>query len=556
MTTPEDRLRQLLREQATTVVPSGDGLATIHQRVARKRRLRTVLLPSAALVLGATAAAAFFVGGTPQSSSLIQNPASQGPPTPAPAPAPSAPPVSLAPDATSALWPFTSAAQAGSWKTSAPWANNQEQTAQHFAQDYLGLNVAAHQTCDRCGEVVLRLPAGGSTAKAHLVTFTVGGVQVFSVASVTFADLTVTAPGAGAAISSPTTVTGTLTGVDENVRVRLLTTSGKELATAGAPAGSAVPWSGALTWSDQSWSTGAIVATTYSAKDGSLNRLSVVPVRRAAAMALTFVGLSQGHVSSFDATTGKLVRQLTYPPAGFADSGAAWNGSALVWVRSRPTGCADSLNRSESGTTSTLVKAGPAHLGTPQLSPDGTVVAYLSTPCSGGAPTVVVQAGGSPPRSIATTQDPTQVADVRNDGTVLVNTRSTNGYHALVLVTPTEASVAAGKALLAKLITTCAATRGAFDGDNPIVWEACDKSSRIARYSPSGAYTGAGPDLPTASQAEQVTVQNGVVLAQLYTGQQVGPIVRVSGGRFTVLAVNNTCGSTPEPNACVRSPAW
>jgi hypothetical protein len=94
----------------------------------------------------------------------------------------------------------------------------------------------------------------------------------------------------------------------------------------------------------------------------------------------------------------------------------------LVWVRSRPTGCADSLNRSESGTTSTLVKAGPAHLGTPQLSPDGTV---------------------------------------------LVNTRGASDVRTLTVVTPGQTGVTSGT----RLATACTTIGGAFDGDTAIAWE-------------------------------------------------------------------------------------
>lgn len=557
----EDALRALLHQEATTVIPAGDGLEKIRQRVARKRRLRTMLVPSTALVLGGAAAAVVLLGGTPQSNSLIQNPASQGPPsaqpTTSPAPAPTAtttvvldPNTGLPPT----IWPFTSGAQAASWKTSAPWANDQLETARRFLKDYLAVTgVTLHQTCVSCEEIGLRLPGTSTEATLRLIHYTVGQDHVFSVDSVSFPDLKVISPKTGAAISSPTTVTGRLAqAVDENVLIRLVDARGKQLATTGAPAGSAVPWSGSMAWSDTTWSRAAIVLTTYSAKDGALSRLAVLPVRRGATAAPTFVGLSQGHVSSFDAVTGTLVKQLTYPAAGFADIGVAWNGSSLLWVRSRQTGCSDALNRSDSGKTTTVVAAGSAHLGTPALSPDGTVVAYLSTPCNGGAATVVVQAAGSPARSIATTPGATQVADVRNDGSVLINTRGAGDIRTLTVVTPVQTSVAAGT----RLATTCTTIGGAFDGDTPIGWESCADGVRVARFSASGARTGAGPLLGTKAYAEDVTVRDSVVLAWLYDGSQLGRIVRVSGSGLTVLVGNNGCTATPEPKGCVRAPAW
>ena len=48
MSTPEERLAELLRQQAETVQPAGDGLSRIQRRVAGRRRNRWLLLPSAA----------------------------------------------------------------------------------------------------------------------------------------------------------------------------------------------------------------------------------------------------------------------------------------------------------------------------------------------------------------------------------------------------------------------------------------------------------------------------------------------------------------------------
>src|SRR5690349_16057742 len=67
----EDKLREILRSEATTIVPAGDGLARIRERAERKRRVRLWVVPSAALATVGAAAAFFLLapddGRKPQS---------------------------------------------------------------------------------------------------------------------------------------------------------------------------------------------------------------------------------------------------------------------------------------------------------------------------------------------------------------------------------------------------------------------------------------------------------------------------------------------------------
>ena len=571
----EDRLRALLRSEASTQVPAGDGLAIIQQRLVRRRRRRVLLLPSAALATATAMSAFFLLGGSSGTQKLVQTPATHGPvqptsaascrPTPGPCGTPT--PASDTPSIgqVRALWPFTTDAEATAWQADhgdKPWAGDVLAVIQHFAADYLGARgLTAFQPPGgpnaNGGTTVLLMSHGRQVAAARWLRLGQGRVRPVSVTEVTNNDMSVTAPQPMSGINSPTSVTGRLTGVDENVRLRLLTSAGKEIATAGAPAGSAVPWQGSLSWSDKGWATAGIVATTYSAKDGSLSRLVVVPVVRATgatANGESFVALANGHVNLYESRTGQLLRQLTYPPPGAQDTGAAWNGSTLIWVRSRPTGCADELDRLDAGSASTLVPTGTAHLGTPRLSPDGSTYAYLSTPCQGGAATVAVRAGGSARRTIAVRVNTTEVADVRDDGTVLVNERSGSDYRYLVVVVPTVGSVTQGTTLAVP--AACTTIGGAFDGSTPVTWESCADGVRIARFSASGARTGAGPLLPTKAYAEDVSVRDGVVLAWLYDGSQLGRIVRAQAARLVVLVSNAGCTAVPEPTGCARAPSW
>jgi hypothetical protein len=184
------------------------------------------------------------------------------------------------------LWPFTSVEQGQAWMTDhgkRPWADDPTAVAIHLVRDLLKLEV----------EVVQSAPYDESTDVAPTITLKVQGrqvgvvhlVRVFSggpwtVVSVCCTDLIITSPMPGAAITSPTQVTGRVTGVDENVQLRLLTATGRDLATSGAPAGGEEPWTGTLTWAAQDWYTAGVVAITRSPRDGSITRIAVVVVKR------------------------------------------------------------------------------------------------------------------------------------------------------------------------------------------------------------------------------------------------------------------------------------
>ena len=296
--TPEDRLAALMREQAETVVPVGDGLSRIQRRLAAKRKVRRVLLPSAALVTAAAVAAVFVLSDNDDGASLTQVPTSQGPTTEAtttpsatatPSSSPSTTPSTEATVAgggldhafeNPALWPFTTAQQIAAWQTSYPYAGDKLALVDHYLSDQLHLSgLTTSTTCQSCDVVVIK-DGATEVGEAALERYTVDGHRVYTIVTVGQTDLKISTPAYGDAVSSPTTVTGRVVGVDENVNLTLVTQAGKVIATAGAPAGSEMPWSGQLTWTAADWTWGGIVAKTFSAKDGSLRRLTAVPVMR------------------------------------------------------------------------------------------------------------------------------------------------------------------------------------------------------------------------------------------------------------------------------------
>jgi hypothetical protein len=287
--TPEDRLRDILKGEAAAIMPAGDGLALIRERVARRRRLRLLAVPGGALVTAAAVVAVFALTGPPANQSLVGPPAEQPTATPTattePTQAPTAPPLQMAmvsPYRGPALWPFTSAEQGRAWMNdhgARPWAQDPLAVAQHFVDDLLKLDsVTASGTAPNVTLTVPGPVASKQVGVVHVVRTFEGGP--WTVVSVCCTDLTITTPEAGTAITSPTEVSGRITGVDENVQLRLITATGRDLASTGAPAGTEMPWQGSLTWTDQDWFTAGIVAITRSPRDGTINRIAVVVVKR------------------------------------------------------------------------------------------------------------------------------------------------------------------------------------------------------------------------------------------------------------------------------------
>lgn len=296
MTTPspEDRLRLLLRESAEQVVPAGDGLSRIRTRVVRRKRARLFLAPAAALATAGVVVAAVALAGSGPSRPTTSTVA----PGASASTAPSAPvdPVDCPggqPDPTyrsclsvtrdvAGLWPFASRADVDLGR--APWAATAQGVAEHVGPDLLrveGLTVGGAEQPYLPGSSYFELTSGGAPLARILVQQLQDGAwTLVAVQTDGGRDLTVTSPTSEASVTSPLDVTGRITGVDENVSLRLLTSRGDELASAGAPAGTEQPWSASLTWTRTDWTRGLLVATTRSPRDGSVNRLRVVPVVR------------------------------------------------------------------------------------------------------------------------------------------------------------------------------------------------------------------------------------------------------------------------------------
>jgi hypothetical protein len=519
--TAEERLAALLRDEADTIVPAGDGLQRIQKRVAAKRRSRWVL-PSSMVATAAAASLFFVLGDADGPTKLTQTPQTHGPsvttgPTSEPTPTQTVTGGGLDhPLEDPAIWPFTSSQEIAAWKTTHPYADDKTALVQHYLKDVLQLpsTFALSKPCESCDVVDIAV-GGTKVAEAALERFLLDGQHVYTISTIGGTDLKVLSPDLGAAVTSPTRVTGRITGVDENVSISLVTKGGAVLATAGAPAGSEVPWEATVTWSITDWTFGDLVLRTYSAKDGALNRLTVLPVMRdstAVTSGPTFVGISGGRVDLFDATTGAFRKHLTFPKAPATDVEVATSQSTVLWVRSQPTGCSHSLLRLDSGTASTVVGAGAYKLAYPRISADGRTIAYQRIPCSGSADPAIVITGPSGTRVLTYPEgEPLIPDDVADDGALLFGVAYGDGG-TLGLAAGATSFGEDSVVFRERSYPQCQVGQAVFDGDEVVAFESCGAlSQQLVRFARDGKRLSTGKVLDMEA-ITHVSARDGVVL--------------------------------------------
>lgn len=133
------------------------------------------------------------------------------------------------------LWPFTGTADAAAWQQSyrsgghQPWHLDAGATAQSFTQNYLGyadLNLVTSSTVQG-GQawigVGYTVPNGSAATAAviHLAKLGSGSDAPWEVVGTRDTTLTLTQPAYGSTVTSPVTVGGRITGVDENLKVQV-----------------------------------------------------------------------------------------------------------------------------------------------------------------------------------------------------------------------------------------------------------------------------------------------------------------------------------------------
>ncbi|MCU1449587.1 MAG: putative Tat (twin-arginine translocation) pathway signal sequence [Acidimicrobiales bacterium] len=132
------------------------------------------------------------------------------------------------------LWPFRSQAEADAWRRDAtgghqPWHLDPDQTALSFTQGFLGFSelnaVVNHSIGANDARVSVGYDGDGAppltAAVIHLVRFGSGADAPWEVVGTDDTDMSVKSPSYGTRASSPLQVGGTVTGVDENIRVQV-----------------------------------------------------------------------------------------------------------------------------------------------------------------------------------------------------------------------------------------------------------------------------------------------------------------------------------------------
>ncbi len=277
------------------------------------RRLRQLLLVLGVVVALAVAVAVTWAiasnnGGGPSTGA---SPSATRAPTggaTGPAPTPSSP---VSPPATGVpapvfgyqpLWPFSSVAAATTWQLAyrsggaQPWHLDPGLTTVGFTTGHLGFAELNQETSRRVvgreawigvghdrhvGTAAAMDPARmGTAAVVHLARMGAGGDAPWEVVGTRDSTLSITAPEYGAAVSSPLTVGGRISGVDEALRVAVLDGNGRTLGQAGGvPAGgSNTPWSVTVGYSQPTGGVLTVVVST-GGHVAEVERFAVIGVR-------------------------------------------------------------------------------------------------------------------------------------------------------------------------------------------------------------------------------------------------------------------------------------
>ncbi|MFL6136256.1 MAG: TolB family protein [Frankiaceae bacterium] len=351
-----DLLGRVLKAEADTVQPAGDGLTRIRERVERRRSRVRWLMPAAAL--GAAAALTGIAFGTYTAlsgkdelrSGVANGGPSGGPTQPGPSltttqgptPTPSGSTATVAGTPTTPVWPFTSYAQVQLWQQQyasggqSPWHLDAKYTAQAFVDSLklpqqqlkvLGLEpVAGGGAAVRIATTTTGDGRPHELAVVRLMRWGTGDQAPWEVTGVSTAGARIDSPAAGAAVGSPLTVHYTLDGgVEEDVYASVWDGQAR-LASGHAVVGGGAQQAG-LTFPAPQTSNGYVVVADIQGASGrsTLTRLVVTPVRFTGATTTPtsgqqyppfFLAVSNDRITLYYSKLGGFGRYVTAPHSG------------------------------------------------------------------------------------------------------------------------------------------------------------------------------------------------------------------------------------------------
>jgi hypothetical protein len=194
------------------------------------------------------------------------------------------------------LWPFGGAQEAASWQAQAgtgghqPWRLDAASTALVFTSGFLGFGdvdrtFGVTSSGDQAWVKVGYPGADGhdfTAAEVHLARIGAGANQPWEVVGTRDTTLTLTGPRYGATVTSPVTMSGRITGVDESLRlqVRALTADGPLGETTGIAAGGQnEPWTGRVTFAARTGTVLTLVVSTGGHAGPAVERFAIMGVR-------------------------------------------------------------------------------------------------------------------------------------------------------------------------------------------------------------------------------------------------------------------------------------
>jgi len=289
--TNEDRLRRALRDEAASVGGAGDGgdawgavrRETARRRSARRRRLAGAAAAAVVLVVGGIVGVvalgdddpATTVAVGPDGSTSTTSSSSSSTSTSSTVPE-DAPP--LGP-----IWPFASYEELQAYRSD-PGVGmffDAEATALEFAREYLSM--PAPEAVGAVGEDGTSLyldvvPRAGAPMVTRVRLFAYDGVHtVFAAETANIVPLTPVVP-----VGLEIPLKGTSTAFEAHVDVAVRDAHGTELGRTfvmGGANGELGPFDGSITISAPSTEVGALVFSTSSAEDGSVQEATVVAIR-------------------------------------------------------------------------------------------------------------------------------------------------------------------------------------------------------------------------------------------------------------------------------------
>jgi hypothetical protein len=368
---PDDRyddfdelLRSALRDEADTVMPAGDGLARIQQRVQtrdlRGRWLRPALaLGSAAVLAGLGIGAAILVNN---SGNDTLKTGSGGSPSITPSLTASSEPAALLPPfPAQAIFPFTSISDEQGWQQDynnggTTWQADPTEVATRWVQSYLDqpsvdkVMSIADDNGDKIVTLGRVLQGEGNNLFAvtavHLTQY--DKAWIVTRASDPTNYMSISSPAPGSTIKTPVTVTGPGFGSDEVAQLDVRdATSDTSYGTAHFGFGNGTTeWSQPVNFNRPGSPIGVLVAVDTSNADGGPSRIVAEQVQFSPAEPNQpppyFYAVKDDRVTKFASRTGQSIQYLTAPQPGGGVSDPQVYGPDVYYLQGAGS-CANAL---------------------------------------------------------------------------------------------------------------------------------------------------------------------------------------------------------------------